>query len=206
MSLYSFGKVIVIPIFKLFFGLKIVGADNFPLDRQVIVAANHTSNFDPILAGIACKKQLFFMAKAELFRFKPLGALLGALGAFPINRGHRDREAMHNAYEIIAQGKTLAIFPQGTRVRNEDPALAKSGVAIFAEKTNTPVLPVYIYNKSGKVHGFSRNVVVIGKPIETVRLVCESGTVLEYREKAELIMKEVFALKADTGKDKWRSR
>ncbi len=202
-KLYTVGKFVLSPLIKLVFNLKVINKDGFPLDETVIVASNHTSNWDPVLLGVACKKQLYFMAKAELFKFKPFGYIIKKLGAFPVNRGHRDSNATKNVYETIENGKTLAIFPQGTRMpRKEDPTAAKSGVALFAATSDTGVLPVYVHNKKGKVRIFTRNTVVIGEVIPASEFKAENGTVLEYKGKAEKLMEKIFAIKEKVPKKK----
>ncbi len=195
-KLYTAAKFLFSPLIKLIFNMKIVNKEGFPLDETVIVALNHTSNWDPVLSGVACRKQLYFMAKAELFKFKPFGYLIKKLGAFPVNRGHRDSNATKNVYDIIASGKTLAMFPQGTRIpKKEDPSDAKAGIAVFSVTSNTGVLPVYIHNAKGKVRLFSRNTVVIGDVIPASEFVTEKGTLVEARVKAEMLMSKIFELK-----------
>lgn len=204
MSFYAIAKVIVTPIFKLLYGQRVINKKGFPADQQVIVAGNHTSFIDPILIGMACKKRLYFMGKAELFRFKPFGALIKALGAFPVHRGMRDSDAMDRVYEIIGEGKTFALFPQGTRMPGrEDPEDGKPGVAMFSDKTGVGVLPVYVYNKKGKVRAFSRNVVVIGDVIPASEFSVEGGSMLDYRRKSKELMQTLFALK-ERVPEKWR--
>ena len=204
MSFYAVAKVIITPFFKLFYGQRVINKKGFPTDEQVIVASNHTSLIDPILIGMACKKRLYYMAKAELFRFKPSGALIHSLGAFPVHRGMRDSDSTNRVYEIIGEGKTFALFPQGTRMpRREDPADGKPGVAMFSDKTGVGVLPVYVYNKKGKVRAFSRNVVVIGDVIPASSFSVEGGSMLDYREKSRELMEKLFALK-ERVPDKWK--
>jgi len=200
---YSVVKFIFAPVVKLAFNVKVINKEGFPLDQTVIVASNHTSNWDAVLLGAVCKKQLYFMAKAELFKFKPLGYIIKKLGAFPVNRGRRDNNATKSVYETIEKGRTLAIFPQGTRMpRKEDASDAKSGVALFAATSDTAVLPVYVHNKKGRVRIFSRNTIVFGEVIPASEFKGENGTVLEYREKAEGLMKTIFSLKERITKKK----
>lgn len=204
MSFYAVAKVIVYPFFKLFYGQRVINKKGFPTDEQVIVASNHTSFIDPILIGMACKKRLYYMGKAELFRFKPFGALIKALGAFPVHRGMRDSDATNRVYEIIGEGKTFALFPQGTRLpHREDPDDGKPGVAMFSDKTGVGVLPVYVFNKKGKVRAFSRNVVVIGDVIPASEFSVEGGSMLDYRRKSRELMETLFALK-ERVPEKWR--
>ena len=75
-----------------FFRMKIHGVENMPLPGPVVVVCNHRSNLDPFFLGAAFPRQIHFMAKAELWKFKPLGWLIDKLGAFPVNRGEADRD------------------------------------------------------------------------------------------------------------------
>jgi len=95
---YSVVKFIFAPVVKLAFNVKVINKEGFPLDQTVIVASNHTSNWDAVLLGAVCKKQLYFMAKAELFKFKPLGYIIKKLCAFPVNRWRRDNNATKSVY------------------------------------------------------------------------------------------------------------
>ena len=83
-----------------------------------MLAANHTSNFDPWPLGMPLwpKRQLLFMAKAELFN-PILGPPLRAGGAFPVRRGEADIEAIETAVELCRSGGVVAMFPEGTRQR-----------------------------------------------------------------------------------------
>src|SRR5918992_4498767 len=72
--------------------LRVEGLEHLPAGGGFVVAANHTSNFDPWPLGLAIyPRQLHFMAKAELYNplFK---RIFDALGAFPVRRGERDVE------------------------------------------------------------------------------------------------------------------
>ena len=65
---YRFGRGLLMPFYKLLFWYKINGRENVPNDGAYIVCSNHLSNNDPVLLGLAMKRQIFYMAKAELFR------------------------------------------------------------------------------------------------------------------------------------------
>ena len=68
--LYVVGRIVVIPIFKLLFFYKVKGKHNVPNDGAFVVASNHLSNYDPVLLALTQKRQIFYMAKAELFHNK----------------------------------------------------------------------------------------------------------------------------------------
>src|SRR5258708_29635952 len=97
------------------FRLSSTGKENVP-EGGCVLAANHTSSFDPWPLGMPLwpKRQLHFMAKVELF--KPgLGQLLLGGGAFPVRRGERHLEAIETAVEICRRGGVVAMVPEGTR-------------------------------------------------------------------------------------------
>lgn len=165
MSFYSIARVIASPVLRLIYGIKIEGRENLPKKGPVIVCSNHRSNSDPVILGATLPYELKFMAKAELFKIPFLSGLIRLLGAFPVNRGKNDTEAIKSAVRLLKSGKVLAMFPEGTRLKSGSvPLRFKSGVSLFAYKTQASVLPVAIASK-GKVRPFKRNVVRIGKPI-----------------------------------------
>ena len=129
--LYAIGRVILIPLVKILFFLKVNGKGNIPKNGGFILCSNHLSNFDPVLIGVAQRRQLFFMAKSELFRNKFFGWLIRKLGAFPVERGAGDGKAINTAEKIINEGKTLGIFIEGTRSKTGELLRPKAGAAMF---------------------------------------------------------------------------
>ena len=115
---------------------------NLPADGPAIVVANHKSNIDPVMIGIAFDRPLKYMAKKELFRFAPLGWLVSTLGAFPVDRGAGDRQALEKALEVLAAGGVLLMFPEGTRFRDEEIHDFLPGVGMLAVRSGAPVIPI----------------------------------------------------------------
>ena len=111
--LYTIGKGICMPIFKLFYRFKTINADNIPSEGGVIIASNHISNSDPPLLGLSAKRRMYFMAKVELFKNKFFGALIRALGAFPVERGAGDGKAIKTGEDLIKEGNVMTIFIEG---------------------------------------------------------------------------------------------
>ena len=111
-----------------------------------MLASNHLSNTDgfPIALGVYPRRTLRFMAKIELFR-RPLGALVRALGAFPVNRDRPDRDALRTAVSLARSGEIVVMFPEGTRRRK---GLSKryepephDGAARIALRAGVPLIP-----------------------------------------------------------------
>lgn len=158
-------KIIVVAVrafMYVVFGARVSGKENMPAEGGIILASNHASNWDPVVAGAFSPRQLTFMAKAELFSPKPFGALLKWLGAFPVKRGRGDIGAIKSALTILKENRVVLLFPEGTR-NHDTVAHAKSGVAMLALKAGVPVVPMYI---SGHCRPLGRLRVTIGKPMD----------------------------------------
>src|SRR6266496_1985379 len=103
------------PVVKVPFRLRAQGLEHLPAGGFVL-AANHTSNFDPWPLGLPLYPHRFlrFMAKSELFWW-PLGAFVASAGACRVRRGERDTEAVAMAVELVKAGEVVVMFPEGTR-------------------------------------------------------------------------------------------
>lgn len=114
-----------------------------------MLAANHTSNFDPwpLAMPLWPRRQLRFMAKSELFN-PILGPIIGAAGAFKVRRGASDVEAMRTAVELVSKGEIVVMFPEGTRqrkgLRKKHVARAHTGAARIALAGDAPLVPAAI--------------------------------------------------------------
>ena len=143
-AVYALARVILTPLMRVWFRLRIAGAENIPAEGAAIIAPNHKSFLDCFFVGLATRRHVRFMAKSELFR-APLGGVLQRLGAFPVRRGESDDEAMTTARLILEQGGLVVMFPEGTRVEQAD-ALGSPhhGAGRLALRTRAPVLPTAI--------------------------------------------------------------
>ena len=192
---YTFGRGLLMPFYKLLFWYKINGRENVPDDGAYIVCSNHLSNNDPVLLGIAMKRQIFYMAKAELFKNPIAGWVIRHLGAFPVNRGAGDGKAINEAENIVKDGKLLGIFIEGTRSKTGEFLRPKSGASIIAHQMNVPVIPVCITPKNKKIKPFQQVKISIGKPMTPQELGLENGTPEEYRNSSRKIMAEIKKLR-----------
>jgi 1-acyl-sn-glycerol-3-phosphate acyltransferase len=131
----------------------------------VVVAANHESLLDPLLLALAADQPLHFLAKVELWRYRPGAWLMDALGGIPIRRDRRDLVSVGRAEELLRAGETVALFPEGT-VRG---GTWTRGAARLALLTGAPLVPVRIVGTKralsrGRI-GFPKIRVVVGEPI-----------------------------------------
>ncbi len=129
---------------------RVEGLENFPSEGPVIVVANHVSYWDPVLIGSALPRQVFFMAKKELFAIPVLGWSLKSWGVFPVDRSHPGRGVIKRTLDLLKQGQVVAVFPEGT-TRNKTGSLLpfSTGAAYFATRTGVPVCPAAIITVRG---------------------------------------------------------
>jgi len=142
--LYALVRGIVAPLFRLYFRMHISGAEHIPAEGPAIVAPNHKSFWDSFFIGVCTRRHLRFMAKTELIEAR-YGKLLVRLGAFPVRRGQADEDALETARVILGQGGLLALFPEGTRVRDPDNlGHPRRGAGRLALETGAPLVPCAI--------------------------------------------------------------
>ncbi len=143
--------------------IRVKGLENIPGDGSVILCANHIHNFDPILLASAAKKRdVCFMAKAELYKVKWLRWFFAWLGVIPVRRGESDMGALRTSMAVLKEGRALGIFAQGHRDATGELAM-ESGVTLMALRTGAPVVPVFMV---GPYRLFRRFAIRIGAPVD----------------------------------------
>jgi 1-acyl-sn-glycerol-3-phosphate acyltransferase len=141
---YWLVRALLQPFFHVYFRMSRIGREHVPNEGPVIFAANHRSFLDPFLIATLARRPIYFVAKQELFEHKLVGWFLNSLGAFPIDRGNADADAMATAREILERGDGVLIFPEGTRTRPGSLAAPKRGVGRLALETGAPVVPIAV--------------------------------------------------------------
>ncbi|MCL2350505.1 MAG: 1-acyl-sn-glycerol-3-phosphate acyltransferase [Defluviitaleaceae bacterium] len=160
--MWKLARILCGSIYKILFRTKITGRENIPKEGGVILCANHTSNHDTVVLGLASPRDLNFLAKQELFENKLLGGLLLRLKGIPINREKPGMDSFKKAIGVLKGGEPLAIFMQGGRRKEMDTSDYKAGVALFAVKGHANVVPV---NIKSTFRLFSKVRINIGEPI-----------------------------------------
>ncbi len=188
---YTFVYYLVAWIFYTVFGLKVTGRENVP-EGPAVVCSPHSSFMDPLILAVGVKRRnmLRFMAKKELFDNKILKPIVTGLGAFPVDRGNRDVTAIKTAMQLLREGEKIAIFPEGTRVSEDDAVAAKTGAVRIADRCKVPVLPIYLQRRK---RPFRRTRMVIGKPY-TVNDKGGRPTSEDYHRMADALMAQMQQL------------
>ena len=175
----------------------IEGMEKLP-QHGVLLCANHSSNWDPVILGVHLPKtyRLHAMAKEELFKNPFLNWLFRKLGAFPVSRGNTDIQSVKTAIQVIKNGDNLLIFPEGTVIRDGIgiadglPPHAKGGAAMIGVRTGAILVPVFM---DGAKKPFHRTRVIFGDPYEPV-YTGRHGTAEEMQKIADELLAEAYAL------------
>jgi 1-acyl-sn-glycerol-3-phosphate acyltransferase len=179
---------------NVFWGLKIVHKERLNDISNCIIAANHISLNDPPFIASIMPIEISFLAKSELFKNKIFGSLISYLNAIPIRRGAIDREALQKVEKSLQDGKTILIFPEGTRKSTK----AKPGIGKIALETKTDIVPIYIENSNnffGCLIRKKRLCIVIGERIKTDEYPIKENIKDSYREYSDFILKRIYELK-----------
>lgn len=188
--IYRFCRFLLRMLYAVLFRLKSHGTHHVPESGGVLLCSNHISLLDPPTVGIHLKRRVHFMAKAELFAFKPLGALFRSLGAYPVKRGGVSKDAIKTSLQLLRDGHVMGIFPEGTR-NMDDASAAKKGAAMIALRSGAAVVPCRIV---GSYKLFRTTHVIYGPPIDLTAFQ-EAAAGADSLEKAtELIMERIRAL------------
>jgi 1-acyl-sn-glycerol-3-phosphate acyltransferase len=166
---YLFAGLVSWPLIHGLYRLRSEGVENLPKSGGFVLAANHTSNFDPwpLAMPLWPRRFLRFMAKSELYWW-PLGRVITAGGGFPVRRGERDVEAMRTAVDLARDGNVVAMFPHGTRqrkglVKKHQPR-PHTGAARIALDAGVPLVPAAIAG-TDRLSRLARLRVRYGEPI-----------------------------------------
>jgi 1-acyl-sn-glycerol-3-phosphate acyltransferase len=141
---YSFGRALVVGTMRTWNRVEVRGSEHVPADGPFILAPVHRSNLDTPYAAVPTRRRLRFMGKDSLWKFRPFGWLLSALGGFPVTRGSADREALKRCLDVLHAGEPLVLFPEGERKSGPLVQPLFDGSAYLAIKANVPIVPVGI--------------------------------------------------------------
>lgn len=199
MHLYNVVKCILNILFRLVYRIEVNGKDNIPKEGRLVVCPNHLHVFDPIIISMVFPRQIFWMAKKQIFENKIVAYLLRKLGVFPVDREESDLSAIKNSLKVLKKEGVLGIFPEGTRVKEMNIENAKPGVSLISVKSQSKVLPVYI---EGSYKIFSKITVYFGKPMEFSDNDNKKLTTEDYRLFSKNILHSIYSIKPIEGGSK----
>ena len=198
--LYAILKVPAVALMRWWFRLRVSGTEHVPPEGPALIVSNHQSILDPPVIGGAAPRQIYFMAKAELFRIPLFGRLIKALNARPVEREGSDPRALRTAARLLEEGKALLVFPEGTRSLDGTLAAAKPGVGMLAVMSGAPVVPTYVSGTlealpKGAARPRRSQVSVRFGPALHFKVLSGEGRKDRYREAAAEMMRAITYLK-----------
>jgi len=137
-------RLIVIVVCRIYLRLRIVDTHKIPKSGTFILAPSHRSTLDIPVAAATTRRRMMYMGKDSMWKIKPIGVLLTALGSFPVTRGSADLEALKRCIAVLERGDPLVLFPEGTRHHGRVIEPLFDGAAFIAYKTGVPIIPVGI--------------------------------------------------------------
>ncbi|HEV7869139.1 MAG TPA: lysophospholipid acyltransferase family protein [Chthoniobacteraceae bacterium] len=188
-------------IAKTLFGFRVVHRERIIEDGPAILAMNHQSYLDPPLAGIACRREIHYLARKTLMDWPILGRLFPKLNVIPVDQIRADMSALKSVIKLIRAGHCTVIFPEGARTLDGQLQPAQPGLGLVIAKTLAPVVPMRIFGayeafpRGGKPRPFRPITLVVGEPIRfhADDLAGESGRAL-YQRLSERVMKRIAAI------------
>lgn len=204
---YWIVKAILSPILRLLFRPRVEGLDNVPDTGAAILASNHLSFSDSIFLPLVVPRRITFLAKSDYFTTRGLKGRLKAgffkgVGQVPVDRsgGRASQAALETAKRILAEGKLLGIYPEGTRSPDGRLYRGKTGVARMALEAGVPVIPCAMVNTydiqpPGQIVPKLMPVVIrIGKPLDFSRYAGMEDDRFVLRSMTDEIMYELMML------------
>ncbi len=168
--------------------VRVIGAENVDPSTSYIVASNHQSSFDIMAHFMALPVPIRFLAKKELFGVPLLGWALKRLHMVPVDRSAGRpvyEEIEQNAAATIADGKSIIVYPEGTRTTTGELLPFKKGAFFIAVRTGLPILPTTIAGSyeawlpRAKIIRGGTITVAIGAPIPTQNLTVDDAPGLQ---------------------------
>jgi len=179
---------------KTFFNYRVLGAENMIEEGPCIIAANHCSNLDPPLVGVACKRAIHYLAKKSLLDWPVLGPIFPELNVIPVDQKNADRSALMGAIRVVRNGGAVLVFPEGSRSPDGKLQPAQPGIGMIAAKTGAPVVPVRIFGsylvqpKGRRLPSLHSLTVVVSNPVSPSTV---ASNPRDYNSFADLIMKTI---------------
>lgn len=168
---YRFLRIVARIIYVLCFRIRVQGRHHVPLHGGGILLSTHQSGMDPVLVGLACNRNLNFLARSTLFKNPAFSFFLKILDTMEIDRERGGLNGLREMLKRLRSGNLVLLFPEGTRTKDGSIGGLKPGFLPIARRSAVPLIPVTIVGAyecmpKGSKWLFPKPVAVIfGKPI-----------------------------------------
>ncbi len=202
-AVYTFGYVVSTLIAKGLFRFKIVNRDRIIEQGPAILAMNHESYLDPPFAGIASRREIYFLARKTLMDWPLVGPHFPKFNVIPVDQDRADMSALKTLIRLVRNGNGTIIFPEGSRTLDGNLQPAQPGLGLVIAKTLAPVVPMRIF---GAHEAFPRGggrlrlcpiTIVVGQPIHFTQEDLQGGGRELYQRLSDRVMERIAAIRLD---------
>src|SRR3954454_9690599 len=197
---YSLGYHLSRTLAKLLFRFRILHRERMIQSGPVILAMNHQSYLDPPLAGNACDRAIYYLARRTLLKVPLLGRLLPKLNVIPVDQEGIDRRALKALIQVVRAGNGALVFPEGSRTIDGELQPGLPGIGLIIAKTRAPVVPMRIFGAhealprgSSKLR-LCKITIVFGEPIYWMDADFTARGKELYQQLSERVMQAIAAL------------
>jgi 1-acyl-sn-glycerol-3-phosphate acyltransferase len=194
---YNLAKLLA----RMIFSMRVIHPERMVESGPLLIAVNHSSFFDPPLAGICSRRGVYYLARKTLLKWPFFGPLFPAMNVIPVERDGNDMSALREVIKKVKDGNAVLLFPEGTRSVDGHLQPARAGIGLVIAKTGAPVLPMRIF---GAYEAFPKNAhrfqlsqisVVIGEPIHFSAEEISNTSRETYQLLSNRVMEAIGALK-----------
>jgi 1-acyl-sn-glycerol-3-phosphate acyltransferase len=200
---YQFGYTFSRLVAKLLFRFRILHRERMIQTGPAILAMNHQSYLDPPLAGNACDRAIYFLARRSLLDVWWLGWFLRKLNVIPVDQEGIDRTALKGLIRVLKAGHAALVFPEGARTLDGNLQPALPGLGLIIAKTLAPVVPMRIFGAHAALPRDGGRLrchpvtIVVGHPIYFTSADFEGAGKDAYSRVCQRVMDAIAALKLE---------
>ncbi len=199
-AVYSIGYNLSKFIARTCFSFRAVHTERIIEEGGAILAMNHQSYLDPPLAGICCKRQIYYLARKSLMKWPLLGPMFPKMNVVPVDQEHADMSALKIVIKQVRSGQCTVVFPEGSRTQDGQLLPAQPGLGLIIAKTLAPVSPMRIFGareafpRGGKPKLFTPITIVVGEPMRFTKEDVGEGGREVYQKLSERVMERIAGI------------
>lgn len=202
---YRFGYKLSWLLGRLFFSFKVIGRDRIPTRGGCILAMNHESYLDPPLAGMCCRRPIYFLARKTLLQWPVLGSIFPKVNVVPVDQERADMSALKTIIKLVRAGECTIVFPEGGRTLDGRMQPAQPGLGLVIAKTLAPVVPMRIFGAyeafpiGAKAPRIRPIRIVVGEPVVFTQADLNGSGRDLYQRLSERVMERIAAIQLPEG-------
>jgi len=185
---------------RLLFSYRILHRERIIEEGGALLAMNHQSFLDPPLAGIACRQDIYYLARKSLLQWPLLGPVFPKINVVPVDQERADMSALKTVIRLLREGHRTIIFPEGGRTSDGNLQPAQPGIGLVVAKTLVPVIPMRIFGafeafpRGAKLPRIHPITLVVGEPLRFTEADVREGGREAYQLIADRILAAIAAL------------